>query len=191
LKFRYSGLLQVKVTADCWQTGVMMGKRNLELLQAWEVRFGEAIIPLQYSFRQLCIKLLNFWEFCRTSWTGGSSNFQEQHQGRRRRIHISVLNSIWTYSYRLDIFRHDWLRAGRSGDRIPVGARFFAHVQTGPEAHPTSCTMGTESFPGLKRPGRRRGQERVELYLYPPSRPLKACNGDTLPLPFLHLRSLW
>jgi hypothetical protein len=48
----------------------------------------------------------------------------------------------------------DWLRAGRSGDRILVEARFFAHVQTGPGTHPTSCTMGTESFPGVKRPGR-------------------------------------
>jgi hypothetical protein len=47
-----------------------------------------------------------------------------------------------------------WLRAGRSGDQIPVGARFFAHVQTGPGAHPASCTMGNGSFPGVKRPGR-------------------------------------
>jgi hypothetical protein len=43
---------------------------------------------------------------------------------------------------------------GRSGDRIPVGAKFFAHVQTGPGAHPASCTMGNGSFPGVKRPGR-------------------------------------
>jgi hypothetical protein len=34
------------------------------------------------------------------------------------------------------------------------GARFFAHVQTGPEANPASCTMGTGSFPWVKRPGR-------------------------------------
>ena len=40
--------------------------------------------------------------------------------------------------------------AGRSGDRIPVGARFFATVQTGSGAHPASCTMGTESFLGVK-----------------------------------------
>ena len=27
-------------------------------------------------------------------------------------------------------------------------------VQTGPEAHPVSCTVGTESFLGVKRPER-------------------------------------
>ena len=32
----------------------------------------------------------------------------------------------------------DLLRAGRSGDRISVGARFSAPVQTGPEAHPAA-----------------------------------------------------
>jgi hypothetical protein len=42
------------------------------------------------------------------------------------------------------------LWAGQSGDRIPVGARFSAPVQTGPGAHPSSCTMGTGSFPGVK-----------------------------------------
>jgi hypothetical protein len=44
----------------------------------------------------------------------------------------------------------DWLRAGRSGDRIPVVARFSAPIQTGPVAHPASCTMGTGSFPGVE-----------------------------------------
>ena len=49
----------------------------------------------------------------------------------------------------------DWLRAGRSGDGIPVGVRFSAPVQNGPGAHPTSCIMGTGSFPGGKEwPGR-------------------------------------
>jgi hypothetical protein len=38
--------------------------------------------------------------------------------------------------------------------KIPVGARFFAHVKTGPGAHPVFCTMGTGSFPGVKGPGR-------------------------------------
>jgi hypothetical protein len=34
------------------------------------------------------------------------------------------------------------------------GARFSAPDHTGPGAHPASYTMGTGSFPGLKRPGR-------------------------------------
>jgi hypothetical protein len=41
------------------------------------------------------------------------------------------------------------LRAGRSGDRIPV-RRGFIPVQTGPEAHPASCTMGSGSLPEVK-----------------------------------------
>ena len=47
----------------------------------------------------------------------------------------------------------DWLRAGRSGDRIPVGARFSAPVQTGTRALPPSCTVGTGSFQGLEAAG--------------------------------------
>jgi hypothetical protein len=43
----------------------------------------------------------------------------------------------------------DCLRAGRSVDRIPVGARFSARVQPGPEASPASYTVGTGSFPGV------------------------------------------
>ena len=50
----------------------------------------------------------------------------------------------WRSRYR------DWLRAGRSGDRIPVAAIISAPVHTGPGAHPASCTMDTGSFPGVK-----------------------------------------
>jgi len=44
--------------------------------------------------------------------------------------------------------------AVESGDRIPVGARSSASVQTSPVAHPASYTVGTGSFLGVKRPGR-------------------------------------
>jgi len=59
--------------------------------------------------------------------------------------------------------------------------RFSSHVQTGSEAHPASYTMGTASFPGVKRlglgfdhplPSSAEVKERVELYLYSPSGPL-------------------
>jgi len=65
-------------------------------------------------------------------------------------------NNIWKTGAAGIITRHlyyiysDWLRAEWYGDRIPVGARFFAPVQTGPGAHPASWTMGTGSFPGVK-----------------------------------------
>ena len=79
------------------------------------------------------------------------------------------------------IARSDSLRAGRFGDRIPVGGwRFSAPIQTGPGVHPASYIKGTGSFPGVKWPGRgvdhpppssAEVKERVELYLYSPSRP--------------------
>jgi len=57
---------------------------------------------------------------------------------------------------------------------------FFAPVQSGPGAHPAFCTVGTGSFPGVKRLGRgvdhpppssAEVKERVELYLYSPYGP--------------------
>ena len=47
-------------------------------------------------------------------------------------------------------------RYGLDGPGIEsrCGVQFFPPVQTGPGAHPASCTMGTGSFPGVKRPGR-------------------------------------
>jgi len=44
------------------------------------------------------------------------------------------------------------------GVETRCAARFSAPVQTGPGAHPASCTMGAGSFPGVKRP--RRGVDR-------------------------------
>jgi hypothetical protein len=47
----------------------------------------------------------------------------------------------------------DSLRARRSGDRILVGARLSASVQTGPEAHPASYTKVTGLIAGDKAAG--------------------------------------
>jgi hypothetical protein len=59
---------------------------------------------------------------------------------RTHNIHLELL--IGDYS--------SYIRAGRSGDRIPVEARFSAPVQTGPGVHTASCTRGTGSFPGVR-----------------------------------------
>jgi hypothetical protein len=56
----------------------------------------------------------------------------------------------------LNCWYNDLLRAGRSGDRITVKAKFSAPVQTGPGAHPASCTMGTGFLSGGKAAGARR-----------------------------------
>jgi hypothetical protein len=46
----------------------------------------------------------------------------------------------------------DTLRVGRSRDRMPVGARYSAPVQTDRGAHPAYFTIGTESLlSGVKR----------------------------------------
>jgi len=81
-----------------------------------------------------------------------------------------------------------------------VGARFSAPVQTGPGAHPASCTMGTGFFLGVKssrgvrltpHPFYCRGQERIGVYLYSPYGPYGLyrasvpVQGCTLPFTFI------
>ena len=61
-----------------------------------------------------------------------------------------MINEFWKELFGKFSQYSDWLRAGRSRDQIPVGARFSAPVQTGPGAYPASCTVGTGSFPGVK-----------------------------------------
>jgi len=60
------------------------------------------------------------------------------------------------------------LRAGRSGGRIPFGGEIFsAPIQTGPGAHPASCTIGTEPGRGVDHPPLFSTvvKESVELYM--------------------------
>jgi hypothetical protein len=71
-----------------------------------------------------------------------------------------------------------------------LGSRFLAYVRIGPWAHPASCTTGTGSFPGLKRPGC--GADHPPL-LVPRSRkvrtiplPLSGLLRGTLPSPLPH-----
>ena len=108
---------------------------------------------------------------------------------------ISFCPSIWPLLiiYCRYIGFSDWLRARPSGNRIPVGARLSAIVQTGPGAHPAYYKMDTGSFPGGKmRSGRDADPSppysavvKKEYFPYGPyglyrtSMPVKGC---TLPL---------
>jgi hypothetical protein len=88
----------------------------------------------------------------------------------------------------------DSLRAGRFGDRIPVGGRDFPHpsrTTLGPTHPHIQCVPGPS--PGVKRPGRGvyhpphlapRLKKRVELYLYSPG-PSWPVIGRNLTLPLL------
>ena len=86
----------------------------------------------------------------------------------------------------------DSLRVERSGDRIPVRARFSAPIQTGPGAHPASYTVGTGSLSGGSKetgawcwpptPPRVDFKERVELDLCSPSGPSWPVPGRTSPI---------
>jgi hypothetical protein len=67
-------------------------------------------------------------------------------------ISLKVSSSYVTFNGQLSQYS-DSLLAVLSGDRIPVGARFSATIQSGPGAHPASYTMGTGSFLGVKWPG--------------------------------------
>jgi hypothetical protein len=112
----------------------------------------------------------------------------------------NFVSLVYSSYHMLSVGRYnDLLRAGRSGDRIPVRARIFAPVQTGPGAHPAPYTMGTVSLPGVKRPGpgvdhpplsSAEVKETVELYLYSTSGSSWPVLGWPLPLPITHAQWL-
>ena len=115
--------------------------------------------------------------------------------------HIISIKLYYLYLTRRDISVGKATLYGLDGPGIEIqwGARFSAPVQTGPGAHPASCTMGTGSFPRSKI-GRGvtlsthslscRGHVRVEPYLYSPCGPYGLyrasvpVQGCTLPLTF-------
>ena len=63
-----------------------------------------------------------------------------------------------------------------------MGTRFSPPVQTGPGAHPASCTMGTRSFPGVKSG---RGVSLTSQLLLVP------CSRKSTAIPLLPLWAVW
>jgi len=85
-----------------------------------------------------------------------------------------AIDRHWRLELCLTPLSHD-----RDSERLATGWTVRGSVQTGPGAHPDSCTMGTVSFAKVKRPGRSLDhpssaevKEGVKLYLFSPSGPL-------------------
>jgi hypothetical protein len=90
---------------------------------------------------------------------------------RMRLVAVCTINSIWNriscgsipclWGWDSSVSIGTGYRLDSTGIESQWGKDFFANVQTGPGAHPASCTMGIESFPRVKQ--LRRGAE------HPPS----------------------
>jgi hypothetical protein len=61
------------------------------------------------------------------------------------RVELYLLR-LWAVAQLVQQLAMGWTVWGSN----PGGVRFSTPVQTGPGAHPASCTMGTGSFPGVK-----------------------------------------
>ena len=94
---------------------------------------------------------------------------KDQHATPRVTKHNSLFNPGQLSRY------SESLPAERSGDRIPVGVRFFTPVQTRPGVHPATYTVDTVSFLEIQWPERgienlhpysAEVKERVDLYHY-------------------------
>ena len=119
--------------------------------------------------------------------------FQELYRSQESKYPLPIIIQYQIFYLGRDsaVGMCDSLRAVRSGDRIPVGARFSTHVQTCRGAYPASYTMGNGSFLGIKGSGRgldhrplscSEVKERVELYLYSASGPSRPVLGRTFTL---------
>jgi hypothetical protein len=143
---------KVMICTYWWWLSVT-GEREIEKDKHSEpvrsVQWDESRKTQKYSDKRHCVKPVwtSFWwnsrragqnQFMKWTFSTGFQWCYVSSNAGNLRLPEEISDSLW---------------AGRSGDRIPVEARFFARVRTGPGAHPTSCRMRTGSYPGVKAAG--------------------------------------
>ena len=105
----------------------------------------------QFAMWKFCRRNKDFWVFIAQYYV--TQTFPDLRSSYIRKIQckseLSVCVCAHTHTH---IYIYIWSR--RSGNRIPVGARFSAPAQTGPGAYSAFCTMGVRPFTGVKRPER-------------------------------------
>ena len=129
-------------------------------------------------------------------------HFNVMHRNSTYEFHVnfSMLSLTWWAGQRSRY--SDWLQAGRSGDRIPVGGEIFRTCPDRPWGPPSLLYSGYWVFPGGKeRPGRdadptppssavvKKGQSYTStpLWAVRPVQSLSACTR----VHFLHFRIMY
>jgi len=113
----------VNLFPECWKAGC---QRSCRLL-LWVIRLTKLKIILRTAYCRMYV--------ARTSWHSSSEIFNWIFKRSGPGSSVGIATCYWVDVPRIE---SRWW------------AIFSAPVQTGPGAHPASCTMGTGSFPGVK-----------------------------------------
>ena len=189
-----------------WISDRSFGKHfviNLDIIldQSWQEheeflsRYPASMVTISFSWSPICVTR---WFYCH-ALNIRSNQLKLQHSFS---IFQTRLYSFIILTRGRDSSVGIATRYGLDGPGIEsrCGVRFSASVQTGPGAHPASYTVGTGSFPGVKRPGcgvdhpppsRVEVEGRLELYPYSTSGSTWTVIGSEIIVTFTLLFAVW
>ena len=153
------------LTARSWQSYMQTQARGLNVKHKSSSRL-EVMCSNRQCVQAIWLKQKGFWilfgrrpfglgsdELKYTDWS--SSYISTNLRGKFREIFLKYITlkfftwAKWNHPF-TDFVKNKKRNIYKA---VKQHTRHFRN-QTGSEAHPASCTMGTGSFPGLRRPGR-------------------------------------